>query len=204
MRMKSCEYFSVGDRGIVSQHPCMRKSDSSMKNISSVVTRLQLRQHLELGVCDRIQNGLWVAKQRGCRVRFDTKGVKEENARELSRSENADSRKEWIKYAVMRNLLLYCKLKRRNCETWLKRVNILQRNRHDLHDPTAISVSISVVIKHSDIGRRYRWRSLAATRFTIWLLYLTTSLRCNLFADLSLSAGKIKIFPCICHCKFTL
>jgi len=96
------------------------------------------------------------------------------------------------------------KLKRHNCEIWLKRVNILQRDRHDLHDSTAISVSISVVIKHSDIGRRYRWRSLAATRFAIWLLYLTTSLRCNLFADLSLSAGKIKIFPCICHCKFTL
>ncbi|KYN20677.1 hypothetical protein ALC57_06994, partial [Trachymyrmex cornetzi] len=31
--------LSVGDRGIVSQHPCMRKSGSSMRNISSVVTR---------------------------------------------------------------------------------------------------------------------------------------------------------------------
>jgi len=39
MRMESCEYLSVGDRGIVSQRRRMRKSGSSMRNISGVVTR---------------------------------------------------------------------------------------------------------------------------------------------------------------------
>ncbi|EGI61631.1 hypothetical protein G5I_10196 [Acromyrmex echinatior] len=56
--MKSCEYLSVGDRGIVSQHHCMRKSNSSMRNISSVVTREPTAAATAFGVCDRIQNGL--------------------------------------------------------------------------------------------------------------------------------------------------
>lgn len=39
MRIENCKYLSVGDREIVSQRRCMRKSGSSMRNISGVVTR---------------------------------------------------------------------------------------------------------------------------------------------------------------------
>ncbi|TGZ46173.1 hypothetical protein DBV15_11299 [Temnothorax longispinosus] len=53
--------------------------------------------------------------------------------------------------------------------------------------PTAVSVSISDVIKHTDTGRRYWWRSLAAPHTLCHMTppsNLAASSRCSLFADL--------------------
>lgn len=103
----------------------------------------------------------------------ESKGVKEENARELSQSENADSRKEWIEYAVMRNLLI---LHARAEKTRLR--NVAKKGGgcsatlepHNLRYPIRRGIGLSIrrhkAYRHR-IGQRYRWRSLAVTHFAI-------------------------------------